>query len=411
MAFGDAWCGGRGTTLVFVLLVAMGTVTSALKSRSPANYGSLATDEQNLRKIFAALNGPTWRQQQFWTKDNNPCGWVGISCVDQDTKKNTGRVTAINLPNNNLNGKLPREIWNLDRLQILWLPNNGITGEISASGITQARMLKVLNLKNNKLTGQIPSTIGKARNLRSINLSNNQLTGMIPNTIGDLNKLTHLTLGGNQWSGAFPAEIGSLIALRSISVENSSLGGLLPTELRFAKNLERIKFKGNEFEGPIPTGWGKLRKLQTLNLQHNKLEGAVLPDLIGMVSLKKAEFTGNLLCFNNDTVVRFFTPRMPDVPSGQQFPLCTRLPTEPEETYSKPDQAVGPSLGVRSVLRRLCPKDGDRYYHCGGVNQCPGHYTYCRLKKPEEESTIAEPISVECPPKYAHCEPLVGASS
>ena len=57
-----------------------------------------------------------------------------------------------------------------------------------------------LDLRNNELTGSIPSEIGNLTNLTYLDLRYNQLTGSIPSEIGNLTNLTYLKLSSNQLS-------------------------------------------------------------------------------------------------------------------------------------------------------------------------------------------------------------------
>ena len=62
-----------------------------------------------------------------------------------------------------------------------------------------------LSLDNNLLTGRIPAELGQLTKLQVLRLAGNQLHGEIPSKLGELPDLTILTLaGGNQWTGCIP---------------------------------------------------------------------------------------------------------------------------------------------------------------------------------------------------------------
>ena len=58
-----------------------------------------------------------------------------------------------------------------------------------------------LDLRNNELTGPIPSEIGYLTNLTYLDLRYNQLTGTIPSEIGHLTNLHYLNLRNKQLTG------------------------------------------------------------------------------------------------------------------------------------------------------------------------------------------------------------------
>ena len=69
-----------------------------------------------------------------------------------------------------------------------------------------------IDLKNNNLTGSIPSEIGSITKLSYLRLSFNELAGSIPAEIGNLTQLTVLVLGQNDLSGTLENPIfGELI--------------------------------------------------------------------------------------------------------------------------------------------------------------------------------------------------------
>ncbi|KAI5332365.1 hypothetical protein L3X38_022494 [Prunus dulcis] len=57
----------------------------------------------------------------------------------------------------------------------------------------------------NRLTGEIPSSIGKLRWLETLDLSHNQLSGNIPQNFSSLTSLSHLNLSYNNLIGNIPS--------------------------------------------------------------------------------------------------------------------------------------------------------------------------------------------------------------
>lgn len=102
----------------------------------------------------------------------------------------------------------------LCKLQPLYLSNNDISGEIvdlvaGLSGCGNAS-LEALQLVGNKLSRQIPDSIGHFKHLRSLYLQSNSFSGSIPSSIGSLNDLETLDLSSNAMSGTIPDSIGQL---------------------------------------------------------------------------------------------------------------------------------------------------------------------------------------------------------
>lgn len=65
---------------------------------------------------------------------------------------------AIDLPDNNLSGEIPKELTSLIGLQSLHLSNNHLTGNIPQS-ISNLWQLESLDLSMNSLSGVIPESI------------------------------------------------------------------------------------------------------------------------------------------------------------------------------------------------------------------------------------------------------------
>jgi hypothetical protein len=159
---------------------------------------------------------------------------------------------------------------------------------ITTDGGTTGQRVRVINLKQNNLTGSIPSSIGTLKRLARLDLNKNQLTGSIPTSIGDLDKLALLDLHKNQLSGNIPTELSNL----------SSLAGLL--------------LDHNQLSGNIPAGLGNITTLVTLRLQVNMLSGPIPAEIAnhdfttGSINLKRNNFTFDgmeLLAQNSPTAL------------------------------------------------------------------------------------------------------------
>ncbi|XP_048322336.2 receptor-like protein EIX2 [Ziziphus jujuba] len=92
---------------------------------------------------------------------------------------------------------------NLRLLRIIDLSSNKLSGEIPTN-LTNLVELVQLNLSRNNLSGTIPASIGKMKLLESLDLSHNQLSGKIPMGLADISYLAFLDLSNNQLWGRIP---------------------------------------------------------------------------------------------------------------------------------------------------------------------------------------------------------------
>ena len=193
-------------------------------------------DRAALIALYNATGGADWRINDKWLSEAPIGEWLGV------TTNSDGRVTDIDLNNNQLTGPIPPELGNLT-------------------------MLRSLNLFYNRLTA-IPPELGNLANLEELQLSGNQLTGPIPPELGNLAKLQRLDFTQNQLTGPIPSELGNLADLTGLFLHINQLTGEVPTQLGSLANLQRLSLSGNELTGCIPTG-----------LQGVKIVDAVFLDL------------------------------------------------------------------------------------------------------------------------------------
>ncbi|KAK1435260.1 hypothetical protein QVD17_01021 [Tagetes erecta] len=93
--------------------------------------------------------------------------------------KTLGLLTIIDLSRNNLTGKIPQELTNLNKLIALDLSMNALHGEIPLD-IGEMKELQILDLSRNNLSGVIPSSMSEISPLDYLDLSYNNLSGKIP---------------------------------------------------------------------------------------------------------------------------------------------------------------------------------------------------------------------------------------
>jgi hypothetical protein len=127
---------------------------------------------------------------------------------------------------------------NWRRMTTLGLAGLGIEGEIPSFMWTRYLELGTLDLSNNKLTGQIPSTIGNLNRMTTLNLANNQLDGELPVTFEDV--------------GYF---LGQHSLLRLDLSGNENLTGVLPIRLTESTNMRVLRYNDTGIAAPDNSGF------------------------------------------------------------------------------------------------------------------------------------------------------------
>lgn len=76
-----------------------------------------------------------------------------------------------------------------------------------------------LNLRDNELTGFIPTELGTIESLKELQAQNNVLMGSVPRAVYSLSNLSWLDLSGNELDGILPPSIGLMTDIGT-SVQN-----------------------------------------------------------------------------------------------------------------------------------------------------------------------------------------------
>ena len=231
-----------------------------------------AADRAALVALYNSTDGPNWEKSDNWLSDEPLSEWYGI------TADFTGRVTELELDDNNLSGTLPAELGGLSKLTSLDLRYNSLDGEIP-SELGDLSNLRALRLYGNDLSGEMPRELANLTNLEKLMLWSNDLSGTIPAWLDELTKLKRLDLDDNNFTGPIPPELGNLTELEVLWLASNNLAGPIPPELGNLKKLKFLALFDSSLTGPIPPELGDLDQLETLYLQDNRLSGEIPPEM------------------------------------------------------------------------------------------------------------------------------------
>ncbi|KAG4161217.1 hypothetical protein ERO13_D01G042744v2 [Gossypium hirsutum] len=182
------------------------------------------------------------------------------------------QLIDFNLSNNSLTSleQLPgKNILSLD------LRSNRLQGEIPPS-ICNLTSLDILDLSKNYFGGIIPSCLGNfSRGISVINLQKNNLSGKIPDFCVELNSLTTLALNDNKFEGLLPRSFVNCTVLRFLNLANNTLYDLFPRWLSVLPVLQVLILRSNRFYGRLdhPMATSSFLSLQILDLSKNEFTG------------------------------------------------------------------------------------------------------------------------------------------
>ena len=325
--------------LVTGVAVGVATITaSAGSGQGTAEITVIDLERAALVALYEATDGPNWANTDNWRTDAPLGDWYG---VDTDA---SGRVTNLNLPQNNLTGSIPSEfgrlsgltelvIWGnrienisglagLTNLVTLLISQNNITdisplsgltnltylsvghGPISdltpLSGLTKLRKLKVFGTDDPDL-----SLLSALTNLRELTLSHGniadisalaQLTGLTglwlwENQVEDisalagLTDLTGLSLGKNNINDI--SALAGLTNLTELFLNDNNITGVSP--LSGLTNLTFLNLASNNITDVSPLSG--LTNLRELNLSANNITD--ISPLSGLINLQDLDLRGN----------------------------------------------------------------------------------------------------------------------
>ena len=194
-----------------------------------------------------------------------------------------GKLTSLiwlDLGPSNLNSTIPTELGLLTNLHELFLGNaRGLHGTLPTELGLLSAIQHEFNLNDNALTGTIPTEYGNLKDVQFFDFRNNQLTGNIPSEIGKLEKVRWLRFDHNTLNGTLASDMGRLSQLERLFLQNNQLSGPLPSEFGTMSNLTFFYLYVNSFTGPIPSELGLMTAVEAFYPMMNQLSGAIPSEL------------------------------------------------------------------------------------------------------------------------------------
>ncbi|KAL1373062.1 hypothetical protein HN51_003076 [Arachis hypogaea] len=324
----------RSVTIVFFLLVM-------------ASYRVNSEPTQDKQALLAFISKTKHQNRIQWNASDSACNWVGVQCDSSNSY-----VYSLRLPAVGLVGPIPPDtIGRLANLRVLSLRSNGLTGQIP-SDFSNLTFLRGLYLQKNELSGEFPSSATRLTRLTRLDLSSNNFTGSIPFSVNNLTHLTGLFLQNNSFSGTLPSITAKL---NDFNVSNNNLNGSIPKTLaKFPKS----SFAGNIdlcggplpacspfFPAPAPSP-GEIPPGKPVHKKSNKLStgaivGIIIGSVVGLLLLLLLLF----LC------LRKRQRRQPAKPPKPVVPVAARgVPAEAGTSSSKEDITGGSAEAERNKL-------------------------------------------------------------
>ncbi|KAK2639628.1 hypothetical protein Ddye_027423 [Dipteronia dyeriana] len=258
-----------------------------------------------LRSCHLGPQFPSWihSQKQLYALDLS-----GTGIADAIPKRfwdSHSRFQFLNLSHNQIYGEIPNSSEG-SLLVSLDLSSNNLSGKLP---FIPAYVIK-LDLSGNRLTGSIShflcNGVYEHTIMQFLNLGDNFLSGEIPDCWMNWWLLIVLNLGNNKFTGNLPISMGTLIYLQSLHLQKNNLSGTIPVSLKNCTGLLVLDIGENKFVGNVPSWIGEsFSEMVILNLRSNNFNGRLPIELCHLVSLQILDVAYNNLsgiiprCFNN----------------------------------------------------------------------------------------------------------------
>ncbi|KAH9803420.1 hypothetical protein KPL71_001757 [Citrus sinensis] len=221
--------------------------------------------------------------------------------------KSASQLKILDLEQNQIHGEMPN-LTEFTQLLFLSMDSNNMSGPLPLISSN----LVYFGLSYNSFSGSIShflcDKINETKRLEALKLNDNYLQGELPDCWMSYQNLKILKLSNNKFTGNLPNSFGSLASLVWLDLGKNRLSGTIPVSLKNCTALESLDVGENEFVGNIPAWFGeRFSRMVVLNLRSNKFHGPLPTRFCDLAILQILDIADNNLsgaipnCINNLT--------------------------------------------------------------------------------------------------------------
>ncbi|KAG0536421.1 hypothetical protein BDA96_03G062400 [Sorghum bicolor] len=182
-----------------------------------------------------------------------------FSSMPQNFSAQLGKSYVFKASRNNLSGNIPTSF--CVGLEFLDLSYNTFNGSIPSCLMKDANRLRILNLKENQLDGDIPDNFNKICTLNFLDISENMIDGQLPRSLTACQRLEVLDIASNEITGSFPCWMSTLPRLQVVILKHNKFFGLVTPSSTKNKitcefpSIRILDISFNNFSGTLNKEW------------------------------------------------------------------------------------------------------------------------------------------------------------
>ncbi|XP_019100794.1 PREDICTED: probable leucine-rich repeat receptor-like protein kinase At1g35710 [Camelina sativa] len=180
--------------------------------------------------------------------------------------KNLERLKHIDVSDNRIQGKIPKWLWSLPRLESLIITNNYFNGFQGSAEVLENSSLHVLFQDYNYFEGSLPNL---PPSIELFSASYNSFTGEIPLSICNISSLFALDLSYNNFTGKIPQCLNNLAIVK---LRKNNLEGSIADAFSVGASLRTLDIGFNRLTGKLPRSLVNCTSLRFLSLDNNNIE-------------------------------------------------------------------------------------------------------------------------------------------
>ncbi|XP_006849388.2 phytosulfokine receptor 2 [Amborella trichopoda] len=206
--------------------------------------------------------------------------------------RNSAMIQVMDLSENRFSGELKLGLGNCTSLRELYMGFNALAGRLPYDVFTLLS-LKELSIPANNFFGRFSERVSNLSSLVSLVIFGNRFFGPLPDVFGNLTKLEQLIAHSNSFTGTLPASLSLCSLIKVVDLRNNSLSGTIDLLFEKIPHLSSLDLATNRFNGELPASLSNCKELKTLSLARNNLVGQVPESYGNLQSLSLLSLSNN----------------------------------------------------------------------------------------------------------------------